>query len=551
MALFFALCQTAPFRNLDVRFHPPTPAARNRSGIARLFNTVVLIFIAVAGLLPQKVQTQPLATGKSKFLGSSVSSIRSDFTKYWNQVTPENAGKWGSVEGTMDSYNWTPLDNLYNFALTNGFVYKHHNLVWGNQQPSWITTVDAATQRAQVEEWIRLVGERYPKMSFVDVVNEPLNAVPSYKDALGGNGATGWDWVITSFQWARKYCPGAKLLINEYNVLQSNVVTDKYVALIDTLMTRGLIDGIGIQGHYFEFKGTGYSYPIATLQTNFNKLASLGLPIYITEFDINEADDATQLQNYQTYFPLFWDNPAVKGITLWGYAENATWKPYAFVIDFRNAPRPSMQWLKGYVAGPQKPVPIYPVAADKIQRNPTFRWSASSTATSYNVQMSEDSTFASVMLDVSVSDTVAYPGLLRSNTTFYWRVNATNQYGTSDYSAGARFTTGEGIALSVEASGEVPREFALRQNYPNPFNPSTSISFQLSAVSFVKLSVYDELGREIAALVNEEKSAGVHTVSWNAQNFPSGVYLYRITARQTDGKQAGDRIDSKKMLLVK
>ena len=89
----------------------------------------------------------------------------------------------------------------------------------------------------------------------------------------------------------------------------------------------------------------------------------------------------------------------------------------------------------------------------------------------------------------------------------------------------------------------VPKKFALMQNYPNPFNPSTAISFQLLAVSFVKLSVFDALGREVATLVEDQKPAGSYTVTWNAQNLPSGVYLYRIVA--------GNYADSKRMLLVK
>jgi endo-1,4-beta-xylanase len=511
---------------------------------------IATILVVAIAAYTHPVFAQPLATGKSKFLGSCVSSIRSDFSKYWNQVTPENAGKWASVEGTMDVYNWTVLDNIYNYAIANGFSYKHHNFVWGQQQPSWITSLDSASQRAQVEEWIRLVGERYPKITYIDVVNEPLNAPAAYKNALGGNGATGWDWVITVFKWARKYCPGAQLHINEYNILQSNTVTDRYIGLIDTLKARGLIDGVGIQGHYFEFKGSSYSYPVSTLKSNLDRLAARGLPIYITEFDINEADDAIQLQNYQIYFPLFWDHPAVKGITLWGYAENAVWKPYAFVVDYRNAPRPALKWLSSYIAAPPIPIPLSPIGTSGIPRNPKLIWRSSASATSYSVQVSNDSTLYTTLVDVSVSDTVLQLSPLRPNTTHYWRVSATNQYGTSDYSPALSFVAGSTV-VGVEESGQVPEGFALHQNYPNPFNPQTTISFQLpassgverSAVSFVRLSVYDELGREVATLVNEQKSAGVHTVTWNAQDIPSGVYVYRLIA--------GDRTDSKKMLLVK
>lgn len=86
-------------------------------------------------------------------------------------------------------------------------------------------------------------------------------------------------------------------------------------------------------------------------------------------------------------------------------------------------------------------------------------------------------------------------------------------------------------------------DYTLYQNYPNPFNPSTNIKFQIPNSSYVLLKVYDILGREIATLVNEPKSAGNHTAEWNATNFSSGVYIYKITA--------GEFSDVKKMLLLK
>lgn len=107
--------------------------------------------------------------------------------------------------------------------------------------------------------------------------------------------------------------------------------------------------------------------------------------------------------------------------------------------------------------------------------------------------------------------------------------------------------------------GSVPLDYALNQNYPNPFNPSTAISFQLSAVSFVRLIVCDVLGREIAVLVDEVRQPGTHTVQWDASRFPSGTYFYRMQARKTDGGQAGDAstgsargfVETKKMILLK
>lgn len=91
----------------------------------------------------------------------------------------------------------------------------------------------------------------------------------------------------------------------------------------------------------------------------------------------------------------------------------------------------------------------------------------------------------------------------------------------------------DSLAVSVEREeGSIPKEFALEQNYPNPFNPTTTINFALPEKSNVKLTVYDILGKEIKVLVNEEKAAGRYEVDFNAGNFTSGVYIYKLETDQ-------------------
>jgi photosystem II stability/assembly factor-like uncharacterized protein len=85
--------------------------------------------------------------------------------------------------------------------------------------------------------------------------------------------------------------------------------------------------------------------------------------------------------------------------------------------------------------------------------------------------------------------------------------------------------------------------FQISQNYPNPFNPSTSIRYAISSRQFVSLRVYDVLGKEIAALVNEEKNAGSYETEFNASHLASGIYYYRL--------RAGDYVETKKMLMIK
>ncbi len=81
-----------------------------------------------------------------------------------------------------------------------------------------------------------------------------------------------------------------------------------------------------------------------------------------------------------------------------------------------------------------------------------------------------------------------------------------------------------------ENTSNIPENYKLFQNYPNPFNPTTTITYSLPKNSFVTLTIYDLLGREVATLVNEEKHSGTYKVTWNAQNKPSGIYFYKITA---------------------
>jgi hypothetical protein len=88
-----------------------------------------------------------------------------------------------------------------------------------------------------------------------------------------------------------------------------------------------------------------------------------------------------------------------------------------------------------------------------------------------------------------------------------------------------------------------PKYFILMSNYPNPFNSSTTIEYSIPQIQFVTLKVYDQLGREVATLVNEEKTPGKYEVTFNGGNLPSGVYLYRM--------QAGNYSETKKLILLK
>ncbi len=87
-----------------------------------------------------KSDTVNVTVNQIKFFGTATAAAADydNFLTYFDQVTPENAGKWGSVEGTRDVMNWQGVDDAYNFAMNNGLPFKFHTLVWGQQQPGWM-----------------------------------------------------------------------------------------------------------------------------------------------------------------------------------------------------------------------------------------------------------------------------------------------------------------------------------------------------------------------------------------------------------------------------
>jgi hypothetical protein len=98
------------------------------------------------------------------------------------------------------------------------------------------------------------------------------------------------------------------------------------------------------------------------------------------------------------------------------------------------------------------------------------------------------------------------------------------------------------VAIVANSSNSITG-FDLKQNYPNPFNPSTRIDFVLPIASFTTLKIFDPLGREIVALFAQDLGTGQYSQLWDASNYPSGVYFYRL--------QSGNFVQTKKLLLQK
>jgi endo-1,4-beta-xylanase len=290
---------------------------------------------------------KPPADGGLEFVGNITTGFNSSmdqgnrkFATYWNQVTPENAGKWGSVQSNVGGpFNWGALDAIYDYAQKNQIVFKQHTFVWGSQQPGGNVNQDA------VQKWMSEFCQRYPNTKLIDVVNEPPpHTKPNYDGAIGGGTDGDWKWIANAFTWARAACPNATLILNDYNNIEWPNDNAHFIDIVKKIQAAGApIDAIGAQSHDLDNAGVSLA-TVTRLLESLNR--ETGLPVYITEMDIDTSDDAQQLSLYQQYFPLFASTSYVKGITIWGWIYGQTWQQAPNSGLIRNgAPRSAMTYL--------------------------------------------------------------------------------------------------------------------------------------------------------------------------------------------------------------
>ncbi|HUF10386.1 MAG TPA: CARDB domain-containing protein [Rhodothermales bacterium] len=172
----------------------------------------------------------------------------------------------------------------------------------------------------------------------------------------------------------------------------------------------------------------------------------------------------------------------------------------------------------------------------------SIEWEGSDTGSglsSCDVYVSRDDGPFELFADGLIEKTFVFAG--EENVQYRYFSRATDNAGNREALKSGADT---GVLVPVEETeGELPAEFALYQNYPNPFNPSTNIEYDLPAAVPVHLTVYNMLGQRVAVLLDEEQAAGRYRVVWNADQFASGVYFYRI--------RAGEFSKTAKMMLVK
>ena len=290
-----------------------------------------------------------LSSNPDKFLGNITTNgqVRSDFASLWNQITNENESKWDAIEPQRGNFTFGSSDRAANYAKQHGFPFKYHTLIWGGQYPSWMNNLSTSEQTKALEEYYDAVKKHYPNLEIIDVVNEAIpghNPAP-YKAALGGDGITGYDWIIKAFEMAHERWPDAILIYNDYNTFRWQKT--EFIDLVRTLRDAGApIDAYGCQSHdltdmeFDEFKSA-----MIEIQN------ALKMPMYSTEYDIGTTDDKLQEKRYKEQIPYFFEADYCAGVTLWGYIYGSTWTTDGNSGIIKNGKdRPAMTWLREYMA---------------------------------------------------------------------------------------------------------------------------------------------------------------------------------------------------------
>jgi endo-1,4-beta-xylanase len=273
-----------------------------------------------------------------------------------NSLVCENAMKWEAIHPVPGdgeaSYRFADADAIVAFAAEHEMTMRGHTLVWHQQVPEWVFRASGgglatkAEVLGRMQSHIQALLSRYRGMvSCWDVVNEALSDGPqTWREDSGWHRTAGSDddgdgvpdYIVRAFQCAREADPSARLFYNDYGI-ESGVKRERAYTLAKTLKARGLIDGVGIQGHW-----SILSPDERVVQAAIERFSSLGLAVEITELDLSVyswgdasslADlppglERVQASRYGALFGVFRrlaEAGKLQAVTFWGIADDQTW----------------------------------------------------------------------------------------------------------------------------------------------------------------------------------------------------------------------------------
>lgn len=273
----------------------------------------------------------------------------------FNYVTPEDEMKWDATEPTRGTFTFDQADEIVDFALANGMQVKGHTLLWHNQLPSWLTSINNPTdlRAAMVDHIEGLMTYYQGKVIAWDVVNEAWDDNGELRDSVWSR-VLGQSFIEEAFRAARAADPTVKLYYNDYDIESDYPKADAVYAMAQDFVARGVpIDGIGMQMHT---RTADEDPPIPEFVANIDRFIALGLEVVLSEMDVRLCADGTfekQAERYHDIIAVCVARPKCTAITFWGISDK-----YSFLnsrtdlaCQGSEPPRPLL-WTDDYVKKP-------------------------------------------------------------------------------------------------------------------------------------------------------------------------------------------------------
>ncbi|GMY05478.1 endo-1,4-beta-xylanase 5-like isoform X1 [Fagus crenata] len=275
------------------------------------------------------------------------------FVRRFNAAVFENELKWYATEPDQGKVNYTVADQMLEFVRANQIMARGHNIFWEDPKyaPQWVRDLTGPELQSAVNSRIQSLMNKY-KEEFIhwDVSNEMLH-FDFYEQRLGPNA------TLHFYEIAHMSDPLATLFMNEFNVVETcsdvNSTVDTYISRLRELQRGGVfMDGIGLEGHF-----TIPNPPL--MRAILDKLATLGLPIWLTEVDIsNKLDKEAQAIYLEIVLREGFSHPSVNGIMLWtALHPNGCYEMCLTDSNFQNLPAGDVvdkllkEWQTGVVEG--------------------------------------------------------------------------------------------------------------------------------------------------------------------------------------------------------
>ncbi len=319
--------------------------------------------VAAMSAPPSTPGLNQLAMGGNRFYGAAIADhVLATDRAYMNSVrdecgivTGETAFKWGELRPKADVWNWKPADALMAFAQRRGIQVRGHTLLWHEHNPDWLVAeLNAGTAESLLSRHIQAVTSHCrDRLVHWDVVNEVLDPTANRPFGLRDTvweRAMGPELLSVAFHACAESDPLPLRCINDFGLDYTWPEHEKkrrdMLALLARMKAQGVpVQALGIQAH---LEAGVNDLNQAVLAKFCADVASLGLKIVITEFDVRDnriagdaaARDAAVASHARAYLDAVLSCPAVMGVLSWGLSDRRTWLNDSLPRDDKQAQRP-------------------------------------------------------------------------------------------------------------------------------------------------------------------------------------------------------------------